>query len=152
MNMEEITFQQYKLYTEQKEKFVDRSFHTNKFYLVVVLGLILLMLLTKNFSFAYGLSALLIFSGAGMSISILWWINMDSYNFLIRVKLAKVIEEIEKKLPVKPYTDEFIAIKDFKKNKRMFMFSDIQKILAVLAFLVFFVLFANELIPLFYMK
>lgn len=152
MNMEEITFQQYKLYTEQKEKFVDRSFHTNKFYLVVVLGLILLMFLTKNFSFAYGLSALLIFSAAGMSISVLWWINMDSYNFLIRVKLSKVIEEIEKKLPIKPYTDEFIAIKDFKKNKRMFMFSDIQKTLAILAFLVFFVLFANELIPLFYMK
>lgn len=146
MNSDEIMFQQYKLYTEQKERFVDRSFHTNKFYLLLVLVLILTMFLTKDFSFAYGLSSTLIFSAAGMAICILWWINMDSYNFLIKVKLGKVIEEIEKNLPTKPYTQEFVAIKDLKKNKREFLFADIQKILAIIVLLLFFVLFADSLL------
>lgn len=152
MTSEEIIFQQYKLYTEQKERFVDRSFKTNKFYLLMVLALILVMFLTKNFSFEYGLSSILLFSVAGVAICILWWINMDSYNFLIKVKLSKVIEEIEEKLPVKPYTQEFVAIKELRKSKRMFLFSDMQKILAVLALLVFFVLFVNELVPLLFAK
>jgi len=150
MNSDEILFQQYKLYTEQKERFVDRSFHTNKFYLLVILTLIFVMFLMKNFSFDYGLTSVLIFSAAGMAICILWWINMDSYNFLIKVKLSKVIEEIEKTLPTQPYTQEFIAIKDLRKNKRMFLFADMQKTLALAALLLFFVLFFNELVPMFF--
>lgn len=145
MNSDEILFQQYKLYTEQKEHFVDRSFLTNKFYLVLNLGLILIMFLIKDFTFAYGLTSTLIFSAAGMTICILWWMNMDSYNFLIKVKLGKVIEEMEKSLPAKPFTDEFVGIKDLRKNKREFLFADTQKALAILVLLLFFVLFANEI-------
>lgn len=146
MNPEEIKFHQYKLYTEQKEKFVDRSFQSNKFYLVFNLVIILVMLLMKNYSFSYGLSSTLIFSVAGFAICCLWWINVDSYNFLIKVKLGKVIEEIEKTLPIKPYTDEFAAIKDLRKNKKEFLFADMQKALSILMLLLFFVLAANEIL------
>ena len=152
MNSDEIIFQQYKLYTEQKESFVDRSFSTNKFYLILVLSLILIMFLTKDFTFVYGLSSILIFSVVGMAICVFWWINVDSYNFLIKVKLAKVIEEIEKKLPIQPYTEEFLAIKDLRKNKRMFLFADMQKTLATLALLLFLVLFIYTAVPLFFIK
>ncbi len=144
MNLEEIIFQQYKLYAEQKEKFVDRSFFTNKFYLLLVLVIILTMFLTKDYSFPYGLSSTFIFSIAGIAICLLWWINVDSYNFLIKVKLSKVLEEMEKRLPAQPYTQEFLVIKDFRKNKREFLFADIQKILAILVLLLFFILFINE--------
>lgn len=146
MNMEELIFQQYKLYAEQKEKFVDRSFQTNKFYLFLILALVLTMFLTKDYSFVYGLSSTLIFSAAGFAICVLWWINVDSYNFLIKVKLSKVMEELETKLPVQPYTQEFIAITDLRKTKREFLFADIQKALATLALLLFFVLLANEIV------
>lgn len=152
MNAEEIIFQQYKLYTEQKEKFVDRSFQSNKFYLVLVIVLFLIMFLTGNFTFDYGLTSILIFSAAGFATCILWWINIDSYNFLIKVKLGKVIEDLETHLQIKPYTQEFIAIKDLRKNKRMFLFADMQKTFVVCAMLVYFVLFVNELIPMIYVK
>lgn len=145
MNSDEIIFQQYKLYVEQKEKFVDRSFHTNKFYLVLLIALVLIMFMTKEHTFAYGLTSTLIFSAAGMAICVLWWINMDSYNFLIKIKLAKVVEEIEKKLPVQPSAMEYEAICEWKKNKKMFVFSDMQKTFAIIALLMFFVLFANEI-------
>ena len=88
----------------------------------------------------------LIFSAAGMAICSLWYMNVDSYNFLIKIKFSKVLDEIEKQLPIKPYTDEYEAIKDFKKNKREFLFADIQKLLAIFVFLMFFFLFIHELL------
>lgn len=148
MDSNEIIFKQYKMYTKQKENFVDRSFATNKFYMFLIIALILIMLVVKDYSFAFGLTSTLIFAAAGMAVCVLWWINIDSYNFLIKVKLAKVIEEIEKQLPVQPYTQEFAAIKDLRKNKREFLFADMQKTFAILALLLFFVLFANEFLAL----
>lgn len=146
MNTEEILLQQYNIYTNQKENFVERSFFTNKFYLVLLLLLILTMYLTKDCSFIYGITSTLVFSAAGMIICTLWWINVDSYNFLIKVKLSKVIEEIEKRLPIQPYTREFEIITDLSKRKREFLFADIQKGLAVLAFLLFLFLFSYEVL------
>lgn len=146
MDSNQILFEQYKVYTQQKEKFVERSFFTNKFYLVLVLVLILTMFLVKDASFVFGLSSSLVFSAVGMAVCTFWWINVDSYNFLIKVKLAKVIEEIEKSLPIQPYTQEFLAIKDLRKNKREFLFADMQKSLATVLLLLFFVIFANELL------
>ena len=148
MNSEEIILEQYKAYAKQKEKFVSRSFATNKFYLLIILGLILTMLLTKDLSFAFNLSAVLIFSAAGMAVCTLWWINVDSYNFLIKVKLARVLEELEKKLPVQPYLMEIEAITDIRKNKREFLFADMQKVLATAVLLMFLVLFINEIMAL----
>lgn len=146
MDKEEIIFQQYKLYSQQKEEFINRSFMTNKFYLALIIILLVVMFLTKSYTFVYGMTSSLIFSGAGMAICSLWYMNVDSYNFLIKIKFSKVLDEIEKQLPVKPYTDEFEAIKDYKKNKREFMFADIQKLLAIFVFLMFFFLFIHELL------
>lgn len=148
MDSNEILFKQYKLYAEHKENFVNRSFAANKFYFVLVLALILIMFLTKDYSLTLGLNSILIFSAVGMAVSVLWWINMDSYNFLLKVKLSSVIEKLESQMPVKPYTDEFAAIKDLKKNKREFLFADTQKALALFLFLLFFALFANEIVQL----
>lgn len=148
MNQDEILFQQYKLYTEQKEQFANRSFYTNKFYLSLIILLILIMFLTKDYSFAYGLSSTLVFSIAGMALCVLWWINVDSYNFILKVKLSKVVEEIEKKLPFQPYTQEFLAIKELRKNKKAFVFADIQKLLATFVMLLFFVLAISEIVAL----
>jgi len=148
MDSNEILFQQYKLYVENKENFINRSFMTNKFYMILVFALILMMSFTRDYTFALGLTTTLIFSAAGMGVCVLWWLNIDAYNFLIKVKLSKVIEEIEKSLPCQPYTQEFLAITDVKKKKKEFMFSDIQKMLSIIVLLFFFVLFTNELIHL----
>ncbi len=146
MNIDEITLQQYQMYSEQKDKFIDRSFTTNKFYLLLILAIILTMLLTKDYSFIYGLTSTLIFSAIGMGVCLLWWINIDSYNFLIKIKLSKVLEQLEKRLPAQPYGLEFSAINDYKKNKREFLFADIQKGLSIAILLLFLVLFINEVL------
>lgn len=147
MNSEEMAVEQYKMYCNHKEAFVDRSFRTNKFYLILVLAIVITLFLLKDYTFVYNLSSTLIFSLIGMCICIMWWINVDSYSFLIKIKLSKVVEELEKNLAVKPYSMEYEAIKDYRKNKKAFMFSDMQKVLALLLMLLFLVLFITEIIP-----
>ena len=142
-----LIMQQYKLYTEQKESFIKRSFSVNRFYMVLVIVLLLLVNLTKNVAFVYSLSLPFIFSIIGIGICILWWMNMDSYNFLIKIKFAKVIEELEKQLPVNPYTMEHNAINELRENKKGFLFSDMQKLFATIMFIAFFISFIDELIP-----
>ena len=147
MDRDYIVFQEYKMYTEQKENFIDRNFRTNKFYIIVIIGLIFAMIYTNNILFLNKITATLVFAFFGIAISTLWWMNVDSYNTLIKVKYADVIEKIEEKLPVCPFTEEHKGIDDFR-NKKIFMFSDIQKLIAIVSALFFFAVFVSELTPL----
>ena len=130
MDRDELIFREYKLYAEQKENFIDRNFRTNRFYMISFVAIIFAMIFTGNIVFMSKISATLIFSLIGISVCALWWMNVDSYNTLIKIKFANVIERIEEKLPVKPFTEEYKGIQEFKSNK-VFMFSDIQKLIAV---------------------
>ena len=147
MDRDELIFQEYKLYAEQKENFIDRNFRTNRFYMISFVSVILMMIYTNNIVFLERISATLIFSLIGISICSLWWMNVDSYNTLIKVKFANVIEKIEEKLPVRPFTEEYKGIEEFRENK-VFVFSDIQKIIAVFGALFFFAVFVSEMSPL----
>lgn len=139
-----LILQQYKLYSEQKDTFINRSFQVNRFYMCLLVILLLLVTLTKNVVFVHAISLPLIFSIIGMGVCILWWMNMDSYNLLIKIKFSKVLEEIEKQLPVQPYTMEHTAITEFRENKKEFLFSDMQKVFAIVIFIVFFISLIDE--------
>ena len=147
MDREELIFNEYKTYCEQKENFIDRNFNTNRFYMASIFVLIIALIYTGNVIFLNKISATLVFSLMGTAVCTLWWMNVDSYNTLIKVKFANVLEKIEEKLPVKPFTDEYKGIEDFRNNK-VFMFSDIQKLIAVTAALFFFAVFVSEITPL----
>ncbi len=147
MDRDELIFQEYKLYAEQKENFIDRNFRTNRFYMISFVAIIFAMICTGNVMFMSKLSATLVFSLIGISVCALWWMNVDSYNTLIKIKFANVIEVLEEKLPVKPFTEEYKGIEEFRNNK-VFMFSDIQKIIAVIGALFFFAVFVSEFSPL----
>ena len=146
MDREELIFNEYKSYCEQKEKFIDRNFRTNKFYMTAVFVLIFAMIYTGNVVFLNKISATLVFALFGISVSALWFMNVDSYNTLIKIKFANVIEKIEEKLPVKPFTEEYKGIEEFR-DKKVFMFSDIQKLIAVIGALFFFAVFVSEASP-----
>ena len=146
MDRDDMILQEYKLYTEQKENFIDRNFRTNRFYMVSFLVVILAMIFTSNVVFMERISSALLFSLIGISVCALWWMNVDSYNTLIKIKFANVIEKIEEKLPVKPFTEEYKGIEEFR-DKKVCMFSDIQKLIAVLGALFFFAVFVSEASP-----
>lgn len=146
MDRDELIFQEYKMYAEQKENFIERNFRTNRFYMISFVAIIFAMILTSNVVFMSKFSATLLFSFIGVSVCALWWMNVDSYNTLIKIKYANVLEMLEEKLPVKPFTDEYKGIEEFKK-KNVFMFSDIQKFIAVIGALFFFAVFVSEFTP-----
>lgn len=146
MDREQLIFEEYKLYTEQKENFIDRNFKTNKFYMTAFVVVILAMIFTGNVVFMNKISSALLFSLIGIFVCALWWMNVDSYNTLIKIKFANVIEAIEEKLPVKPFTEEYKGIQEFR-DKKVFMFSDIQKFIAVIGALFFFAIFVSEFSP-----
>ena len=148
MDRDEILLEEYKLYTGQKENFIDRNFRTNKFYMTAIVVLVFSLIYTGNIVFLHKITATLVFAFFGVAVSSLWWMNVDSYNTLIKVKYSDVIEKIEEKLPVKPFTDEYKGIEEFRKNK-IFMFSDIQKLFAAVAALFFFGVCVSELTPIF---
>ena len=147
MEEKNLIFQQYKLYSEQKESFITRSFAINRFYLCLAIILLVLVNIFKGVMFAYMLPLSALMSIVGIGTTILWWMNMDSYNMLIKIKFAKVLEQIEKQLPVQPYADEYKGIEEFRTNKKMFLFSDMQTAFAVLIFLMFFVSLLENIIP-----
>ena len=62
MDREELIFNEYKLYCEQKENFIDRNFKTNKFYMTAVVVLIFALIYTGNVVFLNKISATLIFA------------------------------------------------------------------------------------------
>jgi len=147
MDRDELIFEEYKLYAEQKENFIDRNFKTNRFYMISFVAIIFAMIFTGNVVFMNKLSATLLFAVVGISVCVLWWMNVDSYNTLIKIKFSNVLEAIEEKFPVKPFTDEYKGIEEFR-NKKVFMFSDIQKFIAVIGALFFFAVFVSEVTPL----
>lgn len=141
MDSQEIMVREYIAYSESKDKFVERSFLVNRFYLILVLILMTLMFYFSEKQVDDAISMfVIIFSAAGMGICLLWWLNQDSYAYLIKVKLAGVLEKIEEQLPLQPYKMEYNEIKERNKKKRV-MFADLQKVVSLVAFLVFFAMF-----------
>ena len=139
-----LLFEQYKLYCQMKEGFVDRNFMTNKFYLCVVIAIFVIMFFTRTISFDYNISANLIMSILGMAVAFFWWSNADAYNIMIKVKLKHVIDEMEKQLPMAAHLIEMKNFAAYKKENKVVIFSDMQKGVAISMILIFFIIFLLE--------
>lgn len=140
MEKQDILAKQYAVYIEEKDKFVDRSFAANKFYMVGVLVIAVLMTWVKITTDAQMLPLVTLLAASGMSACMLWWLNQDAYAYLIKVRLGEVIEKIEEQLPVKPHIMEYEEIKRRNEKKRI-LFADIQKLVAFISFAMFFAMF-----------
>ncbi len=150
LTKEEFVLEQYKVYSEMKDKFIARNFTTNRFYFISFVVLILLTIYTGSIVFMKLIPGSLLFSAVGVLVCVLWWMNIDTYNLLIKIKYQNVLENMENYLPVKPYTQEREALAEYKKKKRAFVFSDMQKTLAIIGLVFFFALFICDAIPLVY--
>lgn len=146
-----IILEQYRIYTESKDKFIDRSFQTNRHYFLVICGLCIVLVLFKQFFPTIAIIFTLFLSFAGMGIAILWYLNQDSYSFLIKIKYANVLEEIENRLPIAPNQMEHAILNENLKKRHafVFLFNDIQKFMAVILFLLFLTYFLIDIIPFF---
>lgn len=138
MDERELILGQYRVFSEAKENFIDRHFTTNRFYFVFEFTLLLVAYILYVYTSAK--VPIIVSSVFGMAVSILWWLNIDSYQLLIKVKYSKVLEYLETKLPEQPYHIEYTETSKIKKTKNL-AFVDVQKVLASLLFAVFLIIF-----------
>ena len=143
-NEKQLLLEQYKNYNYSKEQYINRTFGANRYYMVVCMVLLLTSYILVTFTPAS--MSVLIASILGILVSILWWLNVDTYNIFIKVKYAKVLEKLEKELPATPFNDEFKAFQEVKSQKFNFVFADVQKTFATLMFLAFFMSFCYQVI------
>ena len=124
-----VILEQYKIYSDAKEKFIERQFVTNRFYLV--LNLVILITLQIISTITPQLYPLIVLALIGVGISLMWWMNIDSYQLLIKVKYSGVLEYLETKLPEQPYKKEYNDYTQLKKKNNLIVFGDFQKFLAL---------------------
>lgn len=130
-----LILEQYRIYSDAKEKFIERQFNSNRFYLVLNLVILVVSYVLATLFPQYG--PIVILCIIGIAISLLWWMNIDSYQTLIKIKYAKVLEYLETKLPEQPYHKEYVDYEQMKKRKHLIVFGDFQKVLALVIICVY---------------
>lgn len=144
MDDREVILEQYRIYNDAKERYIDRSFMINRFYIVLVGILFLILLGTKTFfSMGYGFS--IASEILGISLCIMWFANQDAYASLIKVKYNAVIEKMEELLPFSPVKDEYQELQKLRANTKVILVKDIQKWFAVVLLMVFVANFLMDL-------
>lgn len=137
MDYQEILVKEYIAYLESKDRFIERSFMINRFYMVLVLLLFIAMFWFAEHSLMPFSPLVVSCAIAGMVMSLMWVLNQDSYAYLIKVKLSDVIEKMEQHLPIQPHVMEYEAMQTRKTEKRV-VFVDVQKGIAFISFIMFF--------------
>ena len=144
-----IVLEQYRIYSEAKDRFIDRQFASNKFYLLVSLAIFLVafvifMIPPANCQAIIGLSII------GFFLSMMWWMNIDSYQLLIKIKYSNVLEYLETKLPEQPNHKEYVDYLQIKKNTNAIVFGDIHKYLALTIMLIHIIIILTMGFELYY--
>jgi len=124
-----LILEQYRIYSDAKERFIERQFTTNRFYLVLNLIILIATYVLSTLTPQY--QPVIVLSIIGFAVTIMWWMNIDSYQMLIKVKYAKVLEYLETKLPEQPYHKEFVDYMEMKKKNNLIVFGDFQKYLTL---------------------
>jgi hypothetical protein len=124
-----LILEQYRIYSDAKEKFIERQFKTNRFFLVLNIVILVTAYLLATLTPQY--HPVIVLCVIGFAVTTMWWMNIDTYQLLIKVKYAKVLEYLETKLPEQPYHKEFVDFTELKKNKGIKVFGDFQKALTL---------------------
>ncbi|MBR6163609.1 hypothetical protein IKQ26_06965 [bacterium] len=145
MNEQEMLLELYKICVASKDRFIERAFGTNKFYLIT--SIIILVVTSIALMKIKYLLLTICLSGMGVFICALWWFNEDSYSYLLSIKYRYVLDVIEEKLPFAPGVEEFKAIQERKKKKGVFVFQNSQKLLITIIMLIFVVFLLAAILP-----
>jgi len=138
--VQQIILEQYKAYNRSKEAYIDRNFATNRFYTVLCFFLLFTTLLVHLLIPSVWI--MITVCCLGMFTSLLWWLNVDTYNTLIKIKYARVLEVLEQSLPKQPFKEEFSELNAARVDKKNIIFPDVQKFFALVVLFSFVIIFA----------
>lgn len=132
-------FEQYKLYIEGIEKISDRRESANKYFVTLNSGIIVAIgFLIQNFkNKPHLVLSLLMLSFLGIIISVIFWYLINSYKQLNSGKF-RVLHEIEKKLPIALYAEEWNILEKGKNRKLYLPFSHIERMIPTIFGILYF--------------
>ena len=142
MDEKHLILEQYRIYNEMKERFIDRSFMVNRFFMILAAIFLFSLIFAKMFT-PHQYFLLLGLEIFGIASCIMWISNQDAYASIIKIKYNSVIEKLEEDLPKAPNKDEYKELTDRRSKKRIILVKDIQKWFAIL---LMFVFLANTLV------
>lgn len=118
--------EQYKIYLEMLDKISERRQHANSFFLSVNTGLCALVgyLFSKDISPELR-PLFLCVPVAGMLLSFFWYRLVRSYKDLNTGKFM-ILHLLEEKLPVAPYSAEWLALEEGKNNQKYTPFTHLE--------------------------
>ncbi len=136
MDEKHLILEQYRLYNEMKESFINRTFAINRFFMIFS-AILLFMLIFAKMILPTEYFLLLGIDIFGIASCIMWISNQDAYTTIIKIKYNSVIEKLEEDLPKAPNKDEYKELIDQRSKKRVILVKDIQKWFAIILMLVF---------------
>jgi hypothetical protein len=123
---QDAIFEQYKLYLEMADRISSRRSTANSFFLGINTAVVSLLGIVKSIQEPG--AALTFYSFAaptGMILSIMWYVLVKSYRDLGTAKF-KVVHQIERFLPLRPYHAEWAAVGHGKNPKLYRPFTQIE--------------------------
>lgn len=136
MDEKHLILEQYRIYSEMKESFINRSFMVNRFFLLLS-ALFLFGLIFAKIFFPEQFFLFLGLEIFGIASCIMWISNQDAYSLIIKIKYNAVLEKLEEELPKTPNKDEYRELTEQRSNKRVILVKDIQKWFAIILMFVF---------------
>ena len=142
MDKQEILLEQYKVFVKTADDITARRLATNKFYLTILLGLFTIagFLNTKEMAgYFNGYIILVLISVLGMVLSVIWYMNIESFRLLNSAKF-KVIHEMEEELAYPCFDKEWEFRKGEDENNVYPRFIQIEKYFPILMGVLYFFL------------
>lgn len=145
-NYDAHLFEQYKLYVEMADRISARRMLANSFFLGINTTLVTVF---STLFFQFEMSALWIIPPlvAVLLLCFVWWRMVNSYRQLNSGKY-KVVGEIEKLLPLKPYAAEWVSLGKGKDRKLYHPLTHVENwipiLFAILYCLLALVFFVND--------
>ena len=126
----QTVLEQYKLYVGTAEAVSQRRQTANSFFITLNAAILSILGFVQK-QFELGLSAITVLSASGIIVSLLWYYLICSYRDLNTAKF-KVIHNLEQQLPVQPFDEEWIELKDSSSAKRYLPFTALERLVPTL--------------------
>ena len=128
--MNDSILEQYKLYVEMADRISERRMSTNRFYMTLLSGLLIMIsfVVNKDNINALADQQFIIYLATGILgvlVCIIWYVNIRSYRQLNTAKF-QVIHEMEERLSYSPYKIEWEILGKAHDYKKYFQLSRIE--------------------------
>ncbi len=124
----EYYFEQYKIYIAGMERISDRRESANRHFITLNSAILVLSGLVIQYTNSHKALLLLGLCGLGLAICVIFWFLINSYKQLNTAKFT-MLHDMESKLPIEMYKNEWEILGEGKDKKKYFPFSHNERLI-----------------------